>query len=56
MLHSGAHRYISALLVYAHAQNRRELDNYFDSRIADAALDAAQISAVEVGSFGEFVL
>lgn len=37
-------------------ENPRELDSYLDSGIADAALDAAQISAVEVGSFGESVL
>ena len=31
-------------------------DHHLDSGIADAAFDAAQVSAVEVGSFGEFVL
>ena len=52
MLHSGATVQLSALPIDAHAQTAPEPDDHFDARIADAALDAAQISADDVSFFG----
>jgi gamma-glutamyl:cysteine ligase YbdK (ATP-grasp superfamily) len=51
-----SHVHSFAELIHADAKRMGKPDDNLDSGIANAALDAAQVRAVEVGFFGQFVL
>jgi hypothetical protein len=45
-----------AKLIHGHSECVGEPNNYFDSWISNSALNTAEVGAVKVGFFGQFIL